>query len=182
METTAQQPWQSLHDYFIDAVRDIYWAEIYFTKTLPKMLQGARSKALKEAFAHHLKQTERHVSGLEDLFSSLGVSTELKSGESIIGILSEAEDVLDEQRGDPVARDLRLVFAGRKAEHYEISVYGGLIALSTRLSLGEAADTMNRILADEKAADQKLKGLAVRFISVDAGRRGGKPFKAPFPL
>jgi ferritin-like metal-binding protein YciE len=172
MEAMVGQPWESLRDYFIDAVRDIYWAEIYFTKTLPKMRQGARSDELKEAFDRHLKQTERHVSELEELFSSLKISTELKSGESIIGILSEAEDVLDEHKGDSLARDLRLIFAGRKAEHYEISVYGGLIALSARLRLGEAAHRMNRILADEKAADEKLKGLAARYISGAATRPG----------
>lgn len=171
MEATlsgSDRPLETLDDYFRDAIRDIYWAEVYFAKTLPKMMEGARGRELKDAFSVHLEQTGKHVSRLEEVFASLNISRELKAGESIIGILSEAEDVLAQNKKEVPAGDVRLIFAARKAEHYEIGAYGGLITLARRLGLGEAAAAMNRILSEEKETDEILKRIAARHIAAEA--------------
>ena len=57
-----------LKEFFIDELKDIYWAEKHLVKTLPKMQKAATSSELKDAFADHLEVTKTHVSRLEDAF------------------------------------------------------------------------------------------------------------------
>ena len=48
----------TLHDAFIDELRDAYHAERQITKALPKMIKAASSDELREAFAKHLEETK----------------------------------------------------------------------------------------------------------------------------
>src|SRR5262249_26099429 len=54
-----------LEKFFIDQLKDIYYAEHAIIKALPKMDEAACSGELKEAFQDHLHQTKRHATRLE---------------------------------------------------------------------------------------------------------------------
>jgi Domain of unknown function (DUF892) len=45
----------------LEELRDLYSAETQLIKALPKMVKGASSTELKQAFGNHLEQTEEHV-------------------------------------------------------------------------------------------------------------------------
>ena len=59
-------------EFFIDEIKDIYWAEKLLTKTIPKMQKAATSSALVTAFGAHLTATQQHVERLEQVFELLG--------------------------------------------------------------------------------------------------------------
>src|SRR4051812_10919863 len=52
---------KSLHDMFIDELRDAYDAEKQLTKALPKLARAANSEQLRAAFEEHLTETQGHV-------------------------------------------------------------------------------------------------------------------------
>lgn len=54
----------TLHDAFIDELRDTYDAERQLTKALPKLAKTANSPALRKAFEMHLKETEGQIKRL----------------------------------------------------------------------------------------------------------------------
>jgi hypothetical protein len=56
--------------------------------------------------------------------------------------------------------DACLIAGGQRAEHYEMAAYGTLIAWAKVMGHTEAADLLEEILEEEKAADQKLSALA----------------------
>ena len=76
------------------------------------------------------------------------------------GIIDEGEEIIDETDDGSAQRDVGLIFAGQKAEHYEIATYGGLIQLAKTLGYNDAADLLGETLAEEKAADAKLTQIA----------------------
>ena len=45
-----------LKEFFIDELKDIYWAEKHIVTTLPKMQKAATSEELKNAFQTHREQ------------------------------------------------------------------------------------------------------------------------------
>src|SRR5436853_169383 len=61
-----------LQEFFLDELRDIYWAEKHLVKALPKLEKAATSEELATAFADHLAVTEEQVSRLEKVFEMLG--------------------------------------------------------------------------------------------------------------
>ena len=60
---------KSLEDLFVNLLKDIYYAEKQILKTLPKMAKKADSDELRQAFEHHLKETEGQVERLEQVFA-----------------------------------------------------------------------------------------------------------------
>jgi ferritin-like metal-binding protein YciE len=49
---------------------------------------------------------------------------------------------------------------GNQVEHYEIALYGSLISFARQPGLQQAVEPLERILAEEKAADAKLTQIA----------------------
>ena len=150
---------KTLHDAFIDELRDAYDAEKQLTKALPKLAKKARSKELKSAFESHLKETENHVTRLEQVFESIGKKASGKHCDGIAGIILEGKNVMDEDFEES-AMDACLIAGGQRAEHYEMAAYGSLLAWAKAMGHDEAAGLLEETLEEEKAADEKLSSLA----------------------
>jgi len=149
-----------LQQFFVDQLEDIYWAEQKLVKTLPKMEEAASSSELKAAFNSHLQETVNHVSRLEKIFDLIGEPAQAKKCHAMTGIVEEGEDIIDETEEHTAQRDTGLIFAGQKAEHYEIASYGGLVQLAKTLGYNDAAEILSVTLAEEKKADSKLTQIA----------------------
>jgi ferritin-like metal-binding protein YciE len=165
---TAAAQNSKLQEFFVDQLQDIYWAEQKLVKTLPKLEEAASSSELKQAFNSHLQETKNHVSRLEKVFEIIGEPADAKKCHAIAGIVDEGEEIIDETEDNTAQRDVGLIFAGQKAEHYEIATYGGLIQLARTLGYGEAAEVLAVTLAEEKKADNKLTEIAENGINVQA--------------
>ena len=163
---TAQN--SKLQEFFVDQLQDIYWAEQKLVKTLPKMEEAAHSDELKQAFNSHLQETQNHVSRLERVFEIIGVPAEAKKCHAMAGITDEGEEIIDETEENTAQRDVGLIFAGQKAEHYEIATYGGLVQLARTLGYADAAEILGVTLAEEKKADSLLTRIAESGINVQA--------------
>lgn len=150
---------KSLHDMFVDELRDAYDAEKQLIKALPKLARAAVSDELREAFESHLTETQGHVTRLEQVFTSLEEKTRGKHCDGIAGIIEEGKSVLEEDIEES-AIDACLIAAGQRAEHYEIAAYGTLVAWARAMEHTEAAELLEETLEEEKAADEKLTSLA----------------------
>ena len=157
----------TLHDAFLDELRDAYDAEKQLTKALPKLAKAATSPDLRAAFESHLDETRGHVDRLELVFESLDEKARGKHCDGIAGIIEEGKSVMDEDFDD-VTMDACLIAAGQRAEHYEMAAYGTLVAWAKVMGHTEAADLLQETLDEEKAADEKLSSLAEGGINQDA--------------
>src|SRR6478672_2748346 len=149
----------SLHDAFIDELRDTYDAEKQLIKARPKLAKAAASTDLRAAFESHLEETRGHVERLEQVFQSLEEKPRGKHCEGIAGIIEEGKSMMEEEF-DEATMDAVLIAAGQRAEHYEMAAYGTLIAWAESMGHSEAAKLLQQTLDEEKAADKKLSGLA----------------------
>lgn len=150
---------KNLDDLFEHALKDIYYAEKKILKSLSKMIKAAHDTDLKEGLESHRQETEGHVSKLEQIFSILGKTPKAVKCEAIDGILSEADEVLKDF-GRSKACDAAIIFSGQAVEHYEITRYGSMHAWASSLGMDDAAEILESILEEEKAADHKLTDLA----------------------
>lgn len=151
---------KTLHDLFLDTLKDIYYAEKQLVKALPKMAKAAQDPALKAGFEKHLDETEGHVERIEKIFEILGVAARAKTCDAILGILEEGKSIMDEFKGT-IALDAGLISAGQAAEHYEIARYGTLKTWAQQLGLNDAVKLLDATLNEEKATDKALSQLAV---------------------
>lgn len=164
---------KDLRDFFEDGLKDIYWAEKALTIALPKMAKNATSSQLIKAFEDHLKETEEHVTRLEQVFESLGLKAVAKKCDAMAGLLDEANGIIEETAVGDV-RDAAMIAAAQKVEHYEIATYGTLRVYAVTLGKTKAAMLLAKTLEEEKNADVKLTKIAVSHINVDAAHEGRK--------
>jgi ferritin-like metal-binding protein YciE len=149
----------TLHDAFIDELRDTYDAERQLTKALPKLAKAAKSPALRDAFESHLEETRGHVDRLERAFEALDEKVRGKHCDGIAGIIEEGSAIMGEDF-DEATMDACLIAAGQRAEHYEMAAYGTLVAWARAMNHEEVADLLQQTLDEEKAADETLTTLA----------------------
>ena len=161
-----------LEKFFVDQLKDMYYAEQHLVKALPEMKSAATSEELEDAFDDHLKQTERHVKRLEKVFKLLDKKPEGKKCEAIEGLTKEAKNIINETEEGTMTRDAALIIAAQKIEHYEIASYGGLVQLAITMDLHRAAEILDKTLQEEEDADTTLTQIAERSINVKAENEG----------
>jgi ferritin-like metal-binding protein YciE len=157
-----------LKEFFVDELKDIYYAEKQIAKTLPKMKKAATSEELKQAFESHTTMTEQQIERLEQVFELIGEKAKGKTCEAIEGIIKEGEGIIADTDKNTATRDVGLIFAAQKVEHYEISTYGGLAQLAETLGLSQAAQLLHTTLEEEKQTDLLLTGIAENNVNYEA--------------
>ena len=156
----------SLHDLYVEELKDLYSAENQLIKALPKMAKAASSKELRAAFQEHLTETRAQVGRLEKVFKELKVSPKGKKCKAMEGLIEEGKELLEEDAA-PAVLDAALIAAAQKVEHYEIAGYGTVRTYAELLGFDKAAGLLRETLDEESAADEKLSGLAEN-INVEA--------------
>jgi ferritin-like metal-binding protein YciE len=149
-----------LQEFFMESLKDIYWAEKRLTKTLPKLQKAATTQELKTAIEEHLSQTQEHVSRIEEAFQMMGKKAQAKKCEAMEGLVKEGESILEETEKGSMTRDAGIIAAAQKVEHYEIATYGTLVTLAKTMGEDDVADLLAQTLEEEKQTDQTLTGIA----------------------
>jgi len=155
-------------EFFIDELKDIYWAEKHLAEALPKMKKASTSDQLAEAFEKHTKETKQHIQIVEQVFGLFDEEPEEKKCEAMEGLLAEANTIIDDTEKDTFTRDAGLILAAQKVEHYEIATYGTLRIFAGYLENNEAVKMLEQILANEKETDVSLTKIAESYVNEKA--------------
>lgn len=156
------------HQFFLEELKDIYWAEKHLKKALPKMQKAATSKELGKAFETHLKQTEEHIETIEKVFELLDEKASAKKCDAMAGLIEEAESIISDTDKGTAVRDAGLILAAQKVEHYEIATYGCLRTFAEKMGHKEVTELLQKTLDNEKETDVLLTKIAVEHINEDA--------------
>lgn len=169
-----------LFQFFIEGLKDIYWAEQQLLEALPKMEAAATTNELMLAIGEHLAQTVTHVKRLENVFRLIGQPAKGKVCFAMQGLIKEAESIMEETSEGSITRDVAIIMAAQKVEHYEISTYGSLNEYAKTLGLNEVHGLLQLTLDEERMADFGLTLIAQNKINWEADlENAGEPMIAP---
>ena len=108
----------TLHELYVDELKDLYSAENQILKALPRMIKAATHKQLKQGFTKHERQTRQHVKRLERIFRSLGEKPTGKKCVGMEGVLKEGSELIRE-KPDKEVLDAGLIAAAQHVEFRE---------------------------------------------------------------
>lgn len=162
---TGKMQNSEFHKFFVDELKDIYWAEKHLVKALPKLKKAATSPELAQAFEKHAVETQTHIERLEQVFALLEEKPQAKKCDAMEGLLAESENIIADTEKGTMVRDAGLVLAAQKVEHYEIGTYGALRTFAECMGHTEVADLLQQTLDNEKETDVSLTEVAVGFIN-----------------
>jgi ferritin-like metal-binding protein YciE len=157
----------TLHELFVEELRDMYDAEKRIIKALPKIAKRAQSDELRSALTEHLRQTEKQATRLEQVFKSIGETPRGKKCDGMMGILEEGNTAMEELEEGPIL-DAALIAGCQKVEHYEIASYGTLAYFAELMGHERAKQLLGTTLDEEKAADEKLSIIAKSDVNREA--------------
>jgi len=146
----------------IKDLQDLYQAESEQATQLPQLATQANSEALRTALEEHAAETRQHVLRLQQILEMIG-ETPGGQGEvtpGVQGLVSEARKK-GEQIQDPAMKDLALIAAAQKMEHYEIACYGTARATARTAGMDDAARLLQTTLDEEEATDKRLTDIAL---------------------
>jgi ferritin-like metal-binding protein YciE len=166
----------SLEDLLKDEIKDIYDAEKQLTRALPKLIKKATADDLKSALSAHLKETERHISRLEQVFKLMDMPVRGKKCEGMQHLIAEGSEMIAECEEDGT-RDALIIAAAQKCEHYEICSYGTIRVWANLLNHTDAGAIFEDTLEEEKNADLKLTNIAEAFVNEEAAEEGDDEIK-----
>ena len=158
----------AFHKFFIDSLKDLYWAENNLLKAQVKMKKASTSKQLADAFDKHHAETQVHVDRLKKVFEMLDKKAIGKKCDAMAGIIEEGKSIIEDTESDTMTRDAALILAAQKAEHYEIASYGTLRVFAQHMGHTEIYDVLSQTLDEEKVCDVTLTKLAESFINEEA--------------
>jgi len=149
----------SLHNLFVDQLKDLYSAESQLVQALPKMAGAASSSDLKRTFEHHLEETRGHVHRLDQVFAELGESAQGAKCVAMEGLIKEGSEVI-QTPGDSAVKDAALIAAAQRVEHYEMAGYGTVRTFADELGYDDLSSLLQNTLDEEGEADKKLTKIA----------------------
>ncbi len=157
---TGKMKDSEFHEFFVDELKDIYWAEKHLLKALPKMKKAATSTELASAFEKHTQETQVHIQVLDQVFTLMEEKAEAKKCDAMAGLLEEADGIISDTDKGTMIRDAALILAAQKVEHYEIATYGTLRTFAENMGHTEVVNLLQQTLDNEKATDVALTVLA----------------------
>ena len=149
----------TLHQLFVEQLKDLHSAETQLIDALPKMAEAAHASPLKKGFQLHLKQTREHARRLEKILKGLGAAPEGKTCKAMQGLVKEGDETISED-ASPAVKDAALIAAAQRVEHYEIAGYGTVRTYATLLGQKGAAQLLTATLKEEVDTDKKLTAAA----------------------
>ncbi len=158
---------ETLKDLYIHELKDLYSAEKQILKALPKMAKAASNAKLKAGFQQHLEETKEHAVRLEKVLKSHDQTTRGPKCKGMEGLLKEGDEMIEEEADEEV-RDVGLIAAAQRVEHYEMAGYGCARTYAKLLGDKAGATTLQTTLDEEGATDKKLTKLAESSINVAA--------------
>jgi len=153
----------TVKDLLEDEVKDLYSAEKQLMRAIPKMAKGSSDPALKLCFKEHLQETQGQVGRLEEVARLLEIKPGGKKCKGMEGVIEEGAEALEEE-GDERILDLGIIGAGSRVEHYEMAGYLTAISLANRMGAREVAALLKQSLAEEQAAEKKLRTIAAALL------------------
>jgi len=145
----------SLKDVFIEELRDLYSAENQLIKSLPKMAKATKTASLKSTITAHLEETKGQVERLKQVFQIIGKKPTGQHCNGMEGVIEEGKDAIESDEEGPT-KDVELISAGLRVEHYEIAGYTAAIAIGKSLGEKEIVALLTETLKEEQNAGKNL--------------------------
>lgn len=146
-------------DLFIHELSDAMSAEHIIHKVLGEMSQETENSEARKAITDHQKETEQQIQNLEKVFEILGEQPEETTCHAAEGLRKE-HDALKEEQPSGNVKELGLLAAANKSEHYEIATYLSLRQMAQDLGENQIVDLLNENLQQEKDMSRSVQSLA----------------------
>lgn len=140
----------ALKPYFLDILRQMYWAESEIGRRFTKIKDDVGCAQLKESFANHCTVHIRHQKRLKKIFDLLNEEAGGSKNKVVQELLAETQQHLTQLAANIINWETALILTSQKLTHYKIANYSGLTHLALTLKYYPAATLLAFCVQDEE--------------------------------
>jgi|ERR1700722_7567369 ferritin-like metal-binding protein YciE len=152
---------KNLRELYLNQLQMLLSAEEQIAIATPDMIARATDPELKGALQIHKDETENQVLRIKQILTAEIGAAELVKCKAVQALIAEAEDMFLDARNDAV-RDVALIAAAQRIEHFEIAAYGAIRRFAEILGDSAAAALLTQTIDEEGNADRVLNEIAER--------------------
>jgi ferritin-like metal-binding protein YciE len=152
---------KNLRELYLNQLQTLLSAEEQIDIAAQTMVERSTDGELARALQLHLEETESQVVRLRKILISATGSAQLLKCKAVQALIAESEDMLLDARNDAV-RDVALIAAAQRIEHYEIAAYGTVRRFAEILGDTAAVELLTQTVEEERHADRLLTAIADR--------------------
>lgn len=141
------------HELFVHKLGAALTMEEIILGMLEKLQEEASEPALRRNLQQHHRETQQHVSNLQQIFRALGKEPETQSCPAIDGLEKEGKQMIKDV--DDSLVDAVILGGVIETEHHEIAVYDSLIIKAEQMDDEDVVALLHENLEQEEAALDK---------------------------
>jgi ferritin-like metal-binding protein YciE len=157
---------KNLRQLYLNQLQMLLSAEEQIAIASLDMIERAADQELKATLQLHKEETEQHVLRLERILMAAAGAVKLIKCKAVHALIEETEDMLLDSRNE-IVRDVALIAAAQRIEHFEIAAYGAVRRFAQILGESAAAELLTQTIDEEGNADHVLSAIAER-LNMDA--------------
>ena len=146
---------EKLKFFFIKHLDRIYAAKLHLVSKLPGLLEEVQFADLKNAICETVEDVEKQIARMEVIYTLLDAEVSRGSIHGLTGLIEDAFEAINEQKGEPELRDLSIIFYMQNIESVEMASFQILQMAAVKLKNKQ----INQLLKenyDEAKADRTL--------------------------
>lgn len=155
----------NLRELYVNQLRMLLSAEDQIFLAWQDMARQCTDPELRRVLDQHLDETQNHAARLTQILTAATGSARQVRSKVAHALVSETEDMLLDARNYAV-RDVALITAAQRIEHYEIAMYGTVHRFAEILGDAASAQLLDQTLQEERKTDHLLTGIAERLNQV----------------
>jgi len=124
---------EKLKLFFIKHLDRIYGAKLHLVSRLPGIAEEVEFADLRNAILETVKDVEKQIARMELIYSLLDAEVSKGSIHGLSGLIQDAFEAINEQRGEPELCDLSIIFYLQNIESIEMASFQILQMAAVRL-------------------------------------------------
>jgi len=156
---------EKLKLFFIKHMDRIYGAKLHLVSRLPGIAQEVEFADLRNAILETVEDVERQIARMEVIYSLLDAEVSKGSIHGLTGMIQDAFEAINEQRGEAELRDLSIIFYLQNIESVEMASFQILQMAAVRLKNKHISQLLKENYEEAKADRTLLLLISSKYIT-----------------
>ncbi|MCC6907519.1 MAG: DUF892 family protein [Phycisphaerales bacterium] len=153
-------PLKTMKDLLAQQLDELLAGERHIIQVMPKLARAVNSHRLRDAIESYQRLSREHVSRLEPIFAEMDLRPRKAEARGMRGLLEDCLRLAAMDNAEAHVRDAAIIAVAQHVKHDVIAGYGCAKTWASLLGMHDAADELQRSLADERNADAELTRIA----------------------
>lgn len=164
----------NFHTMYVNELQELHSAKGQVEDLLQALENAVEHGAVRQNLSSYRSQVRRHQEQIASILERCDASPELHEDDAMEALVKETEK-MRKVSGSEALRDAGIVASLQRLIHHQIAGLGTAATYAKTMDRMSEAETLHRLMEEDKAVDEALSGLAKELINPAAAGKENQP-------